>query len=126
MLCPGNEGGCCAGYVWSCVDGAWQKSGVGCACMEDAGSETHDATGDVASDAGPFACGSATCDANQICKVQAPGIDGGTESRACEGVPSACASTPTCDCIKTKLPGCTANACTTDAQGHVTVSCMGI
>ncbi len=45
---PGDA--CCIGYLWSCVSGAWEKLGLGCACLADAGV-------DVAKpDANPAAC----------------------------------------------------------------------
>ncbi|MGZ3420713.1 MAG: hypothetical protein ACXVEF_08920 [Polyangiales bacterium] len=124
-LCPGNEGGCCAGYVWQCMDGSWKKLGLGCACLpEDAGSDTSSDASKT--DAGPFACGSSTCTADQICKTQESGIDGGTSSKSCEALPADCAATPTCACVKAKIgASCTVHDCTDDGKGHVTLSCMG-
>jgi hypothetical protein len=57
---------CCVGYVWACQSGKWQKEGLGCACMLDAGS------GDAAKgdDAGPTSCGKLTCKSGEVCVVQ--------------------------------------------------------
>jgi hypothetical protein len=117
---PGNP--CCIGYVWSCdsTSHTWVQLGLGCACVsDDAG-------------AGPFACGSETCAGNRICTSTDPGVapaDGAvlTPFYACADVPAACASNPTCDCVKANIgPSCYAYDCTTDANGHVTVRCMGV
>lgn len=119
-LCAGNEGGCCIGYIWQCQDGAWAKLGLGCACMPD------DAGPDTKSDAGPFACGTSTCTASEICKTQESGIDGGSSSKSCAALPAGCETTPTCECVKSKIgPSCTAAECTDDG-GHVSITCMGV
>lgn len=119
---------CCAGYVWSCTGSpeTWQKLGLGCTCQIDAGV-----------DAGPFACGSATCAGGQFCEVQPPGIaapDGGTLPTGydCVPVPPACAASPTCGCIESTLsPSDTCStatpgvSCTADGEGHVIIDCIG-
>lgn len=138
-LCAGNEGGCCAGYVWQCESGGWKKMGLGCACLTDAGDDgdapadaPSDAPADAPSDtpadvhdAGPFTCGAASCTAGQYCTEQGSGIDGGSSSHSCAAVPSACTATPTCDCLKAHAPSCAAPTCTTDAAGHMTLHCLG-
>ena len=131
VLCKGFEGGCCAGYLWTCTGSTWKRSGLGCPCMPaDSGVDARDASDTKVEDSGPFACGtSLTCAPDKYCHDQAPGIpgpDGGTlpDSYSCDSIPDACKATPTCDCVKTKVPGCT-GTCTTDAAGHVTMHCMG-
>jgi hypothetical protein len=124
-LCPGNEGGCCVGYVWQCQDGAWKKLGLGCACLPDAGPDGDAESDAIEGDAGPFACGSTSCTGSEICKTQESGIDGGTSSKSCAAIPAGCEATPTCECVKTKLSGCVPATCTDDGKGHVTISCMG-
>jgi hypothetical protein len=122
-LCSGVGGGCCDGYVWQCQSGAWAKLGLGCACMpDDAGPETTDAK----TDAGPFACGSSTCTASEICETHESGIDGGTASKSCSALPTDCETTPTCACVKSKIgPSCTVVECA-ESEGHVRVTCMGV
>ena len=122
-LCPGNEGGCCAGYVWGCVSGKWAKQGLGCPCVpEDTGIKS-DA---LPTDAGPFACGSSSCVSGELCKVQESGIDGGSSFSSCSALPAGCEATPSCTCVKAKIPAsCTVRECNDDGKGHVTVKCMG-
>jgi hypothetical protein len=81
----------------------------------------------------PFPCGTETCQGNMICTDTSAGMefpDGGTppDSLACRPIPSACQTTPTCDCIVSALKStnsCYPSKCTEDAQGHVLVNCMG-
>jgi hypothetical protein len=136
VLCPGFEGGCCAGFLWTCdATKGWVRSGLGCPCTSDASVDTSttdaaDAADTKVGDGGAFACGTAkTCAPGDFCKEQAPGIpgpDGGTlpSTFDCNPMPDACTSTPTCDCVKANVPGCT-GICNTDARGNVTMHCMG-
>lgn len=141
---------CCIGYMWTCdpTSGTWHKSGLGCACtVQDAAEETvTDATSDSKDGApdgdapvetsfdagGPFACGSTTCPADQICTGRPPGIPVETSPPpiyySCMDFPAACKSTPTCECVKTNInPGmCTVTDCSIDAEGNITLGCMGI
>ncbi|MFI5301412.1 MAG: hypothetical protein ACHREM_25275, partial [Polyangiales bacterium] len=133
VSCDSGGDRCCIGYVWACVasspSGAtvWTKEGLGCACLADAAVDTgHADTGSTT-----FACGPTTCAVNALCADYAPGIrlpDGGTPADyfTCTKFPSACDSTPTCDCVSKHMPtGCT-GTCTLDADGHATVHCMGV
>jgi hypothetical protein len=136
---------CCIGYVFYCdpARNVWEKQGVGCACMvgdmdAGGGDAPSDAPPDVIvpHDAGPFACGpSVTCSANQYCTDQPPGIPGPDGSVipdffSCTDFPAACGATPTCACITPMLPpNCTqqpAAGCSQDAEGNITVHCLGV
>jgi hypothetical protein len=131
------------------MEGSWSKAGVGCACPEppvdagavDAPSDVHvpadapvDAPADVEHvDAGPFGCGpTLTCTAAQFCTDQPPGVnvpDGnvGPDAFWCSAIPSACAASPTCTCIKAQVVGsCSVYKCDDDGAGHVTVHCLGV
>lgn len=106
---------CCVGYAWACIDGKWNKEGLGCACM-------------AKPDAGPFACGDKTCEPGEFCEVQPPGIafeDGGTPptSYTCRTIPSECSASPSCACIEAK-ESCSVGSCSIDGS-NVTVSCIG-
>lgn len=111
---------CCDGK-WQCTNGKWTLLMFGCACqMADA------APVDSGFDAGPFACGGQTCSPSQYCEDRGPGIAEASDSFSCVSIPTACAATPTCACLKangacmpTMVTQCTENA------GHVTVNCLG-
>src|SRR4051812_1525365 len=68
---------CCGGAYTCGSDGKWQPIGLGCACVMDAGSDSHgndatsdsrlsDATTDVSPDAHSD-CGGTTCRGDQFC-----------------------------------------------------------
>jgi len=117
VACQPQGNVCCIGYEWACQSGAWTKLGVGCACQ--------------AADAGPFACGSATCSGSEYCVDQAPGIalpDGGTppDSFTCSELPPACEATPTCSCVKANGACAPTQVASCDeSNGQVTVHCLG-
>jgi hypothetical protein len=123
---------CCRGYAWSCETGAnlttgtWKKLGLGCACVPDAGQNDAGQTEAGQSDAGPFGCGSSTCNGAQYCQVVSGGAqlpDGGTNtSSQCIDIPPACASNPTCDCIKQNGQTC-GDLCSVQ-NGHIEVQCL--
>jgi hypothetical protein len=57
-------------------------------------------------------------------------LDGGTppDYWACDAIPAACRTTPTCACIVPALKGislCHPSNCTEDTQHHVWITCMG-
>lgn len=121
---PCDKGNLCCDGAWTCdtASGKWTKLYGGCACLPP----------DAGWDAGPFTCGpTATCTASQVCEDHPPGIayaDGGAPPHwyQCTAVPAACADYPTCACVKA------AGACSPsqvascdDANGHVTVHCLG-
>jgi hypothetical protein len=68
-----------------------------------------------------------------MCTDMTPGIafpDGGTppDYLSCGTIPNECTATPTCDCVVTALKKgsfCYPSACKADAQGNLTVTCMG-
>jgi hypothetical protein len=117
MACqPSNP--CCAGYLWTCTNGTWAQSGLGCACL------------------GSFACGNLTCNATQYCTDTPPGVpfDGPiSDAYQCVPIPSACVATPTCSCIQGTIPSNTSCStvgnpgvrCAEDDAGYVTIHCMG-
>jgi hypothetical protein len=49
---------------------------------------------------GSLTCGDKSCGANTICVEVVPGTDGGTPQFSCDSIPTACASQPTCACLK--------------------------
>lgn len=53
-------------------------------------------------DAGPYACGSMTCGANQVCVHPCSGVDSGHGGPPplCVDVPTSCDGTPSCDCVR--------------------------
>jgi hypothetical protein len=127
--CNQGPNPCCDG-LWQCngTTHQWQQAGLGCACQPaDTGVPPTDAP--PALDAGHFSCGTAkTCNGTQFCAERAPGVDGGTSALyyTCESIPAACASTPTCDCVKANVgANCTVLSCKVDAAGNVTLGCMG-
>jgi hypothetical protein len=124
QACPPVGNICCIGYVWQCSGGAWTKLGLGCACQID------DAGADAPSDA-PFACGTSTCSSTEMCTSRPPGIPTDASPPptfyACESIPAACASTPTCDCIRANIgPNCSVTNCSVDVNGDVHVECLGV
>ncbi|MBI2395563.1 MAG: hypothetical protein HYV09_38715 [Deltaproteobacteria bacterium] len=126
VVCPPVGDVCCIGYVWSCESssGTWRKLGLGCPCVpEDTGAEDG-----VVADTGQFTCGSSACSAGQICTKRPPGIptDGPPPLYySCYPMPTACLSTPTCECVKANIGGmCTVTDCTVE-DGHVVLGCMG-
>jgi hypothetical protein len=125
--CNQEPNPCCNGFI-SCDGSKWTRQSLGCACIQaETGVPPTDAP--PAIDAGHFACGSAkTCNGTQFCAERAPGVDGGTSALyyTCESIPAACASTPTCDCVKANVgASCTVLSCKVDAAGNVTLGCMG-
>jgi hypothetical protein len=111
---------CCEGK-WQCTNSKWTLLMFGCACQMGA-----DAAVDSGFDAGPFACGGQMCSPAQYCEDRAPGIPDASDSLSCVSIPSACASTPTCTCVKANgaCQPTMVTQCTEDA-GHVTVHCLG-
>ncbi len=112
---------CCEGE-WVCQSGKWNLLQAGCAC----GGLDAAPPADSGYDAGPFSCGGASCTASQYCVDQAPGIADASDSLTCTNLPPACASTPTCACVKAN-GACqqTAVSSCDEMSGHVTVHCMG-
>ena len=145
---------CCIGYMWSCdpTSGTWRKMGLGCACIQDGGAKessmeaatdatdeaiTADAPADTsymeAGEAGgPFACGTTTCTADQICTARPPGIPVEVSPPplyySCMQLPPACQATPTCVCVEANINTgmCSVTDCSVDAEGHIMVDCMGM
>ena len=88
-------------------------------------------------DAGPFACGTTTCAADEYCTDHPPGIvpaDGGMfpDAYICVPIPATCTTAPTCACIESTIPSedpCSTHTpgitCTADTDGHVTIGCIG-
>lgn len=129
VVCNQGSNPCCDG-LWQCnaTTHQWEMAALGCACVpQDTGVPPTDAPPAV--DAGYFSCGSSkACAGTQFCAERAPGFDGGTSALyyTCESIPAACATTPTCDCVKANVgPTCTVLSCKVDAAGNVTLGCMG-
>jgi hypothetical protein len=137
--CNQGPNPCCDG-LWLCnsTTHQWQQAGLGCACVQadtglpdTAADAPKDAPADVAADAGPFACGSQTCSASQLCTARPPGIPTDASptpiSYACQAIPAACASTPTCACVTAHMDAsCSVTSCSVDAAGRLTVGCLGV
>jgi hypothetical protein len=115
---------CCEGQ-WKCQNGKWNLLQAACACG-GADAAPTDSGYDAGYDAGPFACGGMMCTPSQYCVDQAPGIADASDSFTCTNIPAACATTPTCACVKAN-GACiqTAVSSCDEVSGHVTVHCMG-
>lgn len=108
---------CCIGYEWSCVGDHWSKLGLGCSCRVDAGGDAGSDGGNEAghADAGPFTCGTHTCDPEQqYCEysysgVAMPGTDAGPRI-GCESFDAGCA-TPSCACIGASFSATSPGSC---------------
>lgn len=108
---------CCRGYAWLCnpTKHTWEKAGLGCACLPDAGQH----------DAGYFACGEKTCAPNEYCTTASGGVPlpdaGNNTTYTCSPIPPACAASPTCTCLESNGAGC--GNCT-ESNGHLEVTCL--
>jgi hypothetical protein len=79
-----------------------------------------------------FQCGSSSCVVGQsFCYSYTPGTAGASGGRSCTGLPSACASDPSCACV---CPASTGGGCMyggsfcscAGSGGALTVSCFGV
>jgi hypothetical protein len=114
--CTGNESvceqgdPCCIGYEWTCTGGHWSKLGLGCSCQVDAGSDAADEAGPA--DAGPFMCGTHTCDPQrQYCEYAYSNVptDAGP-SMGCASFDAGCA-TASCACIGASVSATSPGSC---------------
>src|SRR6478735_4824732 len=58
------------------------------------------APGDAIDTAATLECADMTCGAGYLCLRTRGGLDGSPDWFRCESIPAACATTPTCDCLK--------------------------
>jgi hypothetical protein len=92
------------------------------------GGGSGDGSSGVTNANGPVACGTKSCDVGEFCQVQPPGIagpDGSTfpTGYTCLAIPAACTSAAGCACVSPKAE-CSVASCD-DADGGITVFCLG-
>jgi hypothetical protein len=110
---------CCLGYAWTCdpTTRSWQKLGLGCACILDAGTDA------AKRDAGPAVCGATTCGTNEYCVHSSGGAqppDGGSNARdTCAPIPAACVADPSCACLQANGRVCSC----AEVDGHPVDTC---